>query len=194
MITRSIPRSRPTESLRFCMSLVLLALVSGYTTAIATEPSEAQDNYRVLAWNELVADGWEPPLLLTSEEVASPGVDESSLVPELDHKLVALPGFMRPVVRDGKHVRGHDHEHKELSEGEQVSEFLLVPFLPQHPCQYSLWDPNQVVHVKLLEPVQVDDPDNPIWVVGTMTLDTVTTDNGPAAYRIVEAVSTEYEY
>ena len=194
MITRTTPRSRPRESWRFWVPLVLLALVSGHTPATASEPSGAHENYRVLAWNDLVAQGWEPPLLLTSEEVASPGVDESSLVPELDHKLVALPGFMRPVVREGKHVTGHDHEHEELSAGEQVTEFLLVPFLPQHPCQHSLWNPNQVVHITLLEPVQVDDPENPIWVVGTITLDTVITDDGPAAYRIAEAVTTEYEY
>jgi hypothetical protein len=50
------------------------------------------------------------------------------------------------------------------------------------------------VHVNLLEPVQVDDPDDPVWVVGTMTLETVMTDDGLAAYRIGGAVTTRYEY
>ena len=148
----------------------------------------------MLEWNELVAEGWEKPLLLSSEEVASPRVDKASLVPELDHKLVALPGYMRPVVREGELAAVHKHEHEQLSGGQQVEEFLLVPFLPQHPCQHSLWDPNQVVHVTLVEPLQVKDPKSPIWVVGTITLDTVATDDGPAAYRIIEAVTTRYDY
>jgi hypothetical protein len=174
--------------------MVLLAVAIGHTPATASEPSELHEHYRVLEWKDLVAGGWERPLLLTSEEVDSPSVDESSLVPELEHQLVALPGFIRPVVRAGKHVTAHDHEQEALSKGDKVSEFLLVPFLPQHPCQHSLWDPNQVVHVNLLEPVKVHHPNDPVWVVGTMTLDTVMTDDGPAAYRIGDAVTTRYEY
>lgn len=195
MNDRSTSRSRrPAASWRFWMSLVLLALASRYTPAIASESLQAHEHYRVLEWKELAAEGWERPLLLTIEEVDSPTVDESSLVPELDHQLVALPGFMRPVVRAGKPATAHEHEHEELSGGQQVGEFLLVPFLPQHPCSHSLWDPNQVVHVSLLKPVRVEDPQEPVWVVGTMTLDTVATDDGLAAYRIVEAVTTRYEY
>lgn len=194
MIARSVSQSNPTDSWRVWIPAVLLAVACGHTPATASEPSEAYEHYRVLEWKDLVAEGWERPLLLAAEEVDSPRVDESSLVPELEHQLVALPGFMRPIVRAGKHVTAGDHKHEELSEGEQVSEFLLVPFLPQHPCQHSLWDPNQVVHVNLLEPVQVDDPDDPVWVVGTMTLETVMTDDGLAAYRIGGAVTTPYEY
>ena len=186
----------PKKTWRSWIPLVLLALVSGHTPAVASEPSEAHENYRMLEWSDLVAEGWKRPLLLTAEEVASPSVDKSSLVPELDHQLVVLPGYMRPVVREGKLAEVHDHEHvhEDLSAGQRVSEFLLVPFLPQHPCQHSLWDPNQVVLVRLLEPVQIEDPDDPVWVVGTMTLDTVMTDDGLSAYRIAAAVTTPYEY
>jgi hypothetical protein len=102
----------------------------------------------------------------------------ASVVIELDQQLAALPGFMKPVV----------------FESNMVSEFLLVPFLPHHTRQHAHFDANQMVYVYLLEPVHVDNPLVPTWVVGTITLDPVMTDEGPAAYRIIDAVTTEYEY
>ena len=113
---------------------------------LASEPiEEPHAQYQVLEWEDLVAEGWERPLLLSKKDVASPRVDESSLVPELNDKLVALPGYMRPVVSEGELMAEHQHEHKDLEDGMYVSQFLLVPFLPQNPCSHSLWDPNQVV-------------------------------------------------
>lgn len=163
---------------------------------VSAQDKDPADQYRVLEWKDLVAEGWERPLLLTEEEVASPRIDPSSLVPELDQKLVAIPGFMRPAVKEGQALLAHDHghEHEHLSAGTRVSEFVLVPFLPQNPCSHALWDPNQVVYVNLLEPVLVEDPESPVWVVGTITLDDIMTDDGLSAYRIVEAVTTNYEY
>ena len=143
-----------------------------------------------------MAEGWERPLLLSEEEVSSPRIDPSSLVPELNQKLVAIPGYMRPAVKEGRPLlaHDHDHDHEHLSAGTRVTEFVLVPFLPQNPCSHALWDPNQVVYVNLLEPVLVEDPESPVWVVGTITLDNIMTDDGLAAYRIVDAVTTNYEY
>lgn len=180
--------NKPLAAVLCAVLLIPLIPVSGFG-----ETGSPQDNYRVLDWIDLVREGWEPPLLLSEEEVVSPGIDESSLVPELDQKLVALPGFMRPVVREGD-MLAHDHDHQHSPGVTKVSEFLLVPFLPQHPCQHALWDPNQVVYVNLIEPVLVDKPNEPIWVVGTITLDSTMTDDGPSAYRIVDAVTTNYEY
>jgi hypothetical protein len=105
-------------------------------------------------------------------------IDKASVVTELDRQLAALPGFMKPVV----------------FEDNRVSEFLLVPFLPHHTRQHAHLDANQMVYVYLLEPLEVNDPFAPVWVVGTITLEPVMTDEGPAAYRFVEAVTTEYEY
>ena len=83
---------------------------------LASEPiEEPHAQYQVLEWEDLVAEGWERPLLLSKKDVASPSVDESSLVPELNNKLVALPGFMRPVVSEGELMAEHKHEHKDLS-------------------------------------------------------------------------------
>ena len=164
-------------------------------SVLASDPiEEPHTQYQVLEWEDLLAEGWERPVLLSKEDVASPSVDESSLVPELDDKLVALPGFMRPVVSEGELMSEHLHVHKDLSEGIYVSQFLLVPFLPQNPCSHALWDPNQVVYIDLLEPMQVTNPEEPVWVIGTITHADILTDDGPAGYRIADAVTTNYEY
>lgn len=176
---------------------ILLFVFSIFVPAPAyCQNEDPASHYQVLEWKDLVADGWKRPLLLSEEEVSSPTIDPSSLVPELNQKLVALPGFMRPAVKEGKLQLAHDHEHdhEHLSPGTRVTEFVLVPFLPQNPCSHALWDPNQVVYVNLLEPVLVDDPESPVWVVGTITLDNIMTDDGLSAYRIVDAVTTNYEY
>jgi hypothetical protein len=158
-----------------CASL----LIPAAPIAASGQPGGPHDQYRVLEWNELVPDGWEPPVVRESyDEVGTSSIDETSVVAELDRKLVALPGFMKPVV----------------FEGNQVFEFLLVPFLPHHTRQHAHLDANQMVYVYLLEPMQVDNPLKPLWVVGTITLEPVTTDEGPAAYRIADAVTTDYEY
>lgn len=183
-----MPGSLP--ALAFFLALVILSTL----VAASAQAEDPLSQYHVLEWKDLVREGWERPLLLTEEEVAAPRIDPSSLVPELDQKLVALPGFMRPAVKRGEPVLAHDHEHENLVEGTQVSEFLLVPFLPQNPCSHALWDPNQVVYVNLLEPIPVNNPEKPIWVVGTITLDNIMTDDGLSAYRIVGAVTTEYKY
>ncbi len=159
---------------------ILLACVSGYEVASASEPSETpHENYRVLEWQDLVPDGWEPPLVSRAyDEVSDASVDETSVVKDLDRQLAALPGYMKPVVY----------------EGNQVSEFLLVPYLPHQIKAHAHLEPNQMVYVYALEPVVVEEPFDPIWVVGTVSLEAVMTDEGPAAYRIVDAVTTEYDY
>mgnify|MGYP001816278410 CR=1 FL=1 len=164
----------------FGFLLVLLTIVGSHAPAVASESAEApHENYRVLDWQDLVPDGWEPPLVPTAyDEVSEAAVDESSVVTGLDGKLAALPGYMKPVVFDGN----------------EVSEFLLVPFLPHQVKTHAHLEPNQMVYVYSLEPVVVENPFEPIWIVGTLSLEPVMTGEGPAAYRMVEAVTTNYEY
>lgn len=158
---------------------LLVWLASATSVAAQSEQGAPAANYRVLEWQELVPEGWEPPLVPPAHnELAKQGVDPSSVVLELGQKLVTLPGYMRPVV----------------FEGNVVSEFLLVPFLPHQIKQHAHLEPNQMVYVSLIEPVPVDNPLEPVWVVGTMTLDAVFTDEGLAAYSIGDALMTEYRY
>lgn len=161
------------------IALCVALIISAAPVAGSEESDEPHNQYRVLEWDELVPEGWEPPLVPEPyDEVGTSSVDEASVVGELNQQLVALPGFIKPVV----------------FEGNQVSEFLLVPFLPHHTRQHAHLDANQMVYVYLLEPMQVENPFAPLWIVGTITLEAVMTDEGPAAYRIADAVATEYEY
>jgi hypothetical protein len=160
-------------------ALCVALIASAFPVAGSGESEEPHNQYRVLEWKELVPQDWEPPVVPESfDEIDTSNVDMASVVIELDQQLAALPGFMKPVV----------------FESNMVSEFLLVPFLPHHTRQHAHFDANQMVYVYLLEPVHVDNPLVPTWVVGTITLDPVMTDEGPAAYRIIDAVTTEYEY
>lgn len=164
----------------FSVLLALALLAFTVSQTLATESSDALlDNYRVLDWKDLVPEGWEPPLVSEAyDEVADSDVDEAAVVKELDQQLAALPGYIKPIV----------------FEGNAVSEFLLVPFLPHQIRAHAHLEPNQMVYVYALEPVVLEKPFAPIWVVGAISIESVMTDEGPAAYRIVDAVTTDYEY
>ena len=167
--------NRKWTNTALCAALIIVAA----PVAKSGESEAPHEQYRVLEWEELVPEGWEPPLVPEPyDEISASSVDRDAVVAEFDHQLAALPGFMKSVV----------------FEGDRVAEFLLVPFLPHHTRQHAHLDANQMVYVYLLEPVQVENPLAPLWVVGTITLESVMTDEGPAAYRIVNAVTTEYEY
>lgn len=179
MIARSLSLNKSAISWQFRMLIVLLSLAGGHTRAVASEPSDAHEQYRILQWEDLVPERWEPPLVARAyDKVSDADVDENSVVRNLDGQLSALPGYMKPVVYDGN----------------KVSEFLLVPFLPHQIRAHAHLEPNQMVYVYALEPVVVEQPFEPIWIVGTLSLEPVMTDEGPAAYRMVEAVTTQYEY
>ena len=171
-------RSGRSSSYLLWLPLVLLALISGIPSAAASERSETlEDHYRVLEWQDLVPAGWEPPVVAAAyDTVTGISIDEASVVTDLDGQLAALPGYMKPVVY----------------EGNRVSEFLLVPFLPHHTKAHTHLEPNQKVYVKPLEPVMVEQPFEPIWIVGALSLEPVMTDEGPTVYRMVEAVMTPY--
>ncbi len=155
---------------------MLLWSLSGQATATDVAPPGA---YETLDWEQLVPDSWEPPIIAPAYDGdTSQSVDRSALVSALQDRKVRLPGFMKP----------------QVFEGNTVSEFLLVPFLPHHVKQHAHLESNQMVYVTLVEPLRVENPFEPIWVQGTITLDTVATDEGPAGYRMVDAMADHYDY
>ncbi|WP_170287463.1 DUF3299 domain-containing protein [Halioglobus maricola] len=155
----------------FLLCLTLPCIAFG-----AEDPATA---YRVLEWPELVPQGWEPPLVATAhDEVEQRGIDPKAQVTSLDQQLVSIPGYMKPIVFDEQ----------------LVSEFLLVPYLPHQIKQHSHLEANQKIYIKLLEPLEVENPLAPLWVVGTMTLHSTFTDEGHAAYGIHDAITAEYTY
>ena len=178
MTVRLMNRLMPAAAWRICIPMVLLALLN-YQVPATAEEAVPYDQYRVLEWDDLVPAGWESPLVSKAyDEISSAEVDEASLVQELDGQLAAIPGYMKPIVY----------------EGNEVTEFLLVPFMPHQVRAHAHVDANQMIYVYTLEPVVVEKPFEPIWVVGAMSLEPVMTDEGPAGYRMLEAVTTEYEY
>ena len=73
--------------------------------AEAGEFEQPHNQYRVLEWNDLVPQGWEPPLVPEPyDEVGITSVDKASVVPAINQQLVALPGFMKPVAFEGNQV------------------------------------------------------------------------------------------
>ena len=185
MTAKPMPRTNSATSSRAWFHLVLLAMAAAYIPAMASESTNAHEQYRVLQWKDLVPKGWKRPLIARAYN-ADVAIDKASVVQDLDGQLAALPGFMQPVV----------------FEGNRVSEFLLVPFLPHRTfsplpqndsCAYPHFEPNQKVYVYALEPVVLQDPFKPIWIVGAMSLEPVITDSGPVAYRMGDAVTTPYQ-
>lgn len=145
----------------------------------ATTAVEFGSDPRTLEWEELVPPGWEPPMIAPAYDGTNGQlVEKGSLVEGLDGRRVKLPGFLRPVV------------YRDRS----VTEFLLVPFLPHHIKQHAHLEPNQMVYVVLEKPAMIDSPFEPIWVTGTISLQTVVTDEGPAGYKITSAEIQKYDY
>ena len=163
------------KNLPSLLSLLLFCQIS----LAATDTLAPESQYRILQWQDLVPEDWEPPVIAVAhDKAAANGVDPDSVVKTLDQELVTLPGYMRPVV----------------FEGNSVSEFILVPFLPHHMKHHAHLDANQMVYVSLLEPMEVNDPMQPLWVVGTLSLEPEFTEEGLAAYRIADGLATEYQY
>lgn len=87
---------------------------------------------------------------------------------ELDQKRIKMPGYVVPLDFDGQTT---------------LEEFLLVPYYGA--CIHTPPPPaNQVVHTMASTAVEVDDPYRPVWVIGTLHIDTVTSDLAEAGYRL----------
>jgi hypothetical protein len=157
--------------------VVLQGLLYGFSftaSAVASGPQQPL----LLEWQDLVPQGWEPPIIAPAYDAAAARtVDAAALAQKLGGELVQLPGYMKPVVF-------HDRT---------VSEFLLVPYLPQHVTQHAHLEPNQMVYVTLEEGFAVENPFKPVWVTGRLQLETRQTDEGPAGYSMVAASVTEYQ-
>ena len=93
-------------------------------------------------------------LLAMRAEIAERG---RAVVEELDGKVVRIPGYLLPLEFSGK----------------KVTEFVLVPWVgacihtPPPP-------PNQIVHVKPDQPVEMMGMFAPVWVTGPLDTGTVT--------------------
>lgn len=167
--------------------------VTGNTDASATE---SNFDYPEVEWTELVPPGY------TGQEIfarykdrldALPDgsaeatalykemqneYDGDAINPDLDGQKIRLAGFVAPLTYDN----------------DIVVEFLLVPnfgaciHVPPPP-------PNQtvVVSVDREHGLTIDETYGPVWVEGTLTIESTTTDLAPASYSIVDGKSSVYE-
>jgi hypothetical protein len=157
--------------------LLVWSFIAGITAVAA--PPDAGEPTPSIEWQDLVPAHWEPPLIeVAHDEVEQRGIDPASVVRDLDGRRVRLAGFMKPVEYQGR----------------TVSAFLLVPFLPHHVKQHAHLDANQRVYVSLAEPLVVEQPFEPLWVMGLMQVATTFTEEGPAGYAISAARTALYSY
>ena len=148
---------------------------------------------RELKWDDLLPESERlaPPAPsqriqpLFDDESGPPAVQEGSaqVNGQLDGLTVKLPGFMVPIrftALPGKEDGGY------------VSEFLLVPYfgacihMPPPP-------PNQIVHVKMAPPRQMQSMYDPVWVTGKLSTRRVNSDLADAAYSIAGEKIEKYE-
>ena len=168
-------------------SIAFLLVLSGLSLA---------DDVRELTWDDLMPEGevfQQPQPIYGAEDedlmsdegwdsmdenLFSTPVYPSGVVEELNGVVAKLPGFVVPlgIVGDG-----------------QVKDFLLVPYFGA--CiHYPPPPPNQIVYVKLDEPIDLESTWDPIWATGELKTEFQGSELGSAAYTMVAQKIEEYEY
>lgn len=153
----------------------------------AVQPSSTAKSQE-LGWENLVPSGYIPPenplQSMTEEEVYQlmDGSDASEkylseleeklayapVVPELDGKRIKIPGYVVPLEFDGQ---------------TELTEFLLVPYYGA--CIHTPPPPaNQVILVHSERSLVMENPYDPIWVIGTLKTETVVNDMAEAGYTL----------
>lgn len=139
---------------------------------------------RPISWDDLVPRDWDPrkvlqgldlgmlndadPRAMQALEKLREAWNNAPANAEMNGARVRIPGFIVPL------------EHK----GDQVTEFLLVPYFGA--CIHSPPPPsNQVIHVMPSRPLDKRFRTmDAVWVNGTLQVDRSKTDMGDAAYRM----------
>ena len=141
-----------------------------------------------IEWQDLVPDDFVPPenpyITMSQEEIdrLMDGSEESNaevariteelsyapVVSELDGKRIKLPAYITPLEYDGSAL---------------IKEFLLVPYVGA--CIHVPPPPaNQIVHAEAREAVQFNGMYEPVWAIGTIRAETITSDLAESGYRL----------
>lgn len=159
------------------MRILLLCL------ALLSAPLLASESYEEIKWEALVPKGWDPArefrgLDFSKLDDADPRAmealdklramwDNAPTEPALDGRRIRLPGFIIPLER----------------KGEQVVEFLLVPYFGA--CIHTPPPPaNQIIHAVSGKPVGKMRTMDTVWVTGTLGIKRSETAWGYAGYRL----------
>jgi hypothetical protein len=152
----------------------------------ATSRAQAQPQFREIAWQELVPTGWDPLAPYRGMVIAQ--MDDGSAEAEA----VALARRMRETwdnaptnpALDGARVRLSGYVVPLESDQGQMSEFLLVPFFGaciHVPAPAA----NQLVHVRLAEPMPGLRTMDVVWVNGQLATNRTDSAMGMAGERML---------
>ena len=161
----------------FCYINVLTIFILFSLTMSFQVKAETGEEYTVIDWKDLVPASWRRPLI-DPDPTEHHQVDTRSLASTLDEKNIKLAGYMLPVKFTSN----------------VVSEFILMPYLKHHVKTHAHHEPNQMIYVKLYQPLEVTNPYSPIWASGQLVLKSVDTPEGHAGYTLKKATTEEYLY
>lgn len=180
---------------RLIGSCVLVMLLFGCDAEgdQTTEPPAEGALIEELEWDAMIPADWRPEALFEDTDLDAISDEdpraielmdklktlwaEAPVVPELDGRLVKLPGFVVPLDM----------------ESEEITELLLVPYygacihVPPPPA-------NQTVYVRLPEDKAfAGQAFDTVWVIGTLKVTPTSSDMAEAGYRIDAIEIAPYE-
>ena len=161
----------------FCAIYALAIFILFSFTLSSQAQTKTSEEYSVIDWKDLVPASWHRPLI-DPDPSEQHHVDRKSLTLKLDKQNIKLAGYMLPIKFTSN----------------VVSEFVLMPFLKHHVKAHVHHEPNQMIYVKLSQPLEVTNPYLPVWVSGQLSLESVDTSEGHTGYTLKKATIEEYLY
>lgn len=174
----------PLLALTLTLLLPLSLPAADYRVGERLPPAKAAaKGFREIQWDDLMPKGWDPMAAFkgvnlnrlqdsdpkAAELLAKVRVewDKAPVEPALNGQRVRIPGFVVPLER----------------KGDEVSEFLLVPYFGA--CVHVPPPPsNQVIHVVPAKPVKGMQTMETFWISGTLNLQGGDSGMGVYAYRL----------
>lgn len=191
------------SKINIILILILMSIVGGPAFAANSDAKKSDKRYQTIAWEDLIPeDEYEilsnPPsylddivdgsaedqissqlnnaIALAEEDRYQQALVSTNVRSEMDGKAVRIPGFVVPL---------------EFNNDQTITEFFLVPYfgacihMPPPP-------PNQIIHVKYPQGLQLDALYNPFWITGVMRASLVINDMATSAYAIEMAGYEDY--
>ena len=179
----------------FCHYLRLPAQILAvllFMVVQATPLWSFEDNATEIDWEALIPPGWNPaePFERYSDvEIARMSAEEINLL-ETESQMIfdAAPSVQ---ALNGEEVRMPGYLLPLEFEGNEVSEFFLVPYLGA--CIHVPPPPaNQIVYGRYDEGYEVDDLYTPVWISGTLQVDRSSNQLGETGFQTKLDVTSGY--